>query len=302
MSRCKELIKIYEEGRDLYSEMASAIFDKPLEECQDGSIWRKRTKVVVLAILYGMSAWSLAESLGVSKDEGQQMIDDFFKAYPEVNKWIKGNQSEVVKNRYVETMWGTRRRFMDENFDILKKAWRDLTPEDKKLRSAANRAMRQTTNFKVQGGAACQTKQVLVAMVPKLKELSEKRGKERCFNLLAQVHDELLFKVPKDVTPEEVAAIEDVMINTVKLVVPSKTDMALGKVWGKLLETVDIGGVLYGVMEGRAKSDVTNFISKGDSVTWRKPFTENTGEVFVNGEKRSTATEEQARKLFKNIK
>ncbi|WAX12616.1 DNA polymerase [Enterococcus phage EC99P1] len=302
MSRCKALIEIYKQGRDLYSEMASAIFDKPIEECGDGSIWRKRTKVVVLAIMYGMSAWSLAETLGVSKDEGQQMIDDFFKAYPEIEVWINNNQKEVVKNRYVESMWGTRRRFMDENFDILKKAWRDLTPEDKKLRSAANRAMRQTTNFKVQGGAACQTKQVIVAMVPKLKELSEKRGKERCFNLLAQVHDELLFKVPKDVTPEEVAAIEDVMINTVKLVVPSKTDMALGSVWGKLLETVDIGGVLYGVMEGRAKSDVTNFISKGDSVTWRKPFTESMGEVFVNGEKRSTATEEQARKLFKNIK
>lgn len=302
MSRCKALIEIYKQGRDLYSEMASAIFDKPIEECGDGSIWRKRTKVVVLAIMYGMSAWSLAETLGVSKDEGQQMIDDFFKAYPEIEVWINNNQKEVVKNRYVESMWGTRRRFMDENFDILKKAWRDLTPEDKKLRSAANRAMRQTTNFKVQGGAACQTKQVIVAMVPKLKELSEKRGKERCFNLLAQVHDELLFKVPKDVTPDEVAAIEDVMINTVKLVVPSKTDMALGSVWGKLLETVDIGGVLYGVMEGRAKSDVTNFISKGDSVTWRKPFTESVGEVFVNGEKRATATEEQARKLFKNIK
>lgn len=236
MSRCKALIEIYKQGRDLYSEMASAIFEKPIEECGDGSIWRKRTKVVVLAIMYGMSAWSLAESLGVSKDEGQKMIDDFFKAYPEIEVWINNNQKEVVKNRYVESMWGTRRRFMDENFDILKKAWRDLTPEDKKLRSAANRAMRQTTNFKVQGGAACQTKQVIVAMVPKLKELSAKRGKERCFNLLAQIHDEVLFKVPKDVTPEEVADIENVMINTVKLIVPSKTDIAIGKVWGKLID------------------------------------------------------------------
>ncbi|MGH2257636.1 DNA polymerase, partial [Enterococcus faecalis] len=85
-----------------------------------GSIWRKRTKVVVLAIMYGMSAWSLAESLGVSKDEGQKMIDDFFKAYPEVDRWIKDNQEEVKKNRYVETLWGTRRRFVQEDFSVLK--------------------------------------------------------------------------------------------------------------------------------------------------------------------------------------
>lgn len=302
MSKCKALIEVYQQARDLYSEMASAIFNKPIEECGDGSIWRKRTKVVVLAIMYGMSAWSLAESLGVSKDEGQKMIDDFFKAYPEVDRWIKDNQEEVKKNRYVETLWGTRRRFVQEDFSILKKAWNDLTPEDKKTRSMVNRALRQTTNFKVQGGAACQTKQVIVAMVPKLQELSERRGKKRCFNLLAQVHDELLFKVPVDVTPEEVADIENVMINTVKLIVPSKTDIAIGKVWGKLLETVDIGGVLYGVMEGRAKENITEYISKGDSVTWRKPFTEDMGELFVNGQLVTKSTEEQARKLFKNIK
>lgn len=302
MSKCKALIEVYNQGRDLYSEMASAIFSKPIEECGDGSIYRKRTKVVVLAIMYGMSAWSLSESLGVSKDEGQQMIDDFFKAYPEVDQWIKNNQQEVKKNRYVETIWGTRRRFTAENFDILKKPWNDLTPEDKKLRSAANRALRQTTNFKVQGGAACQTKQVIVAMRKLLEQLSEKRGKKRCFNFLAQVHDELLFKVPVDITPEEMAAIEDVMINTVKLIVPSKTDMALGRVWGKMLETVEIGGKLYGIMEGRAKEEVNGIFAKGDSVTYRKLFTEPTGKLYVNGEFVQDMGEIVARTFFKKVK
>lgn len=235
-SKCQALIDIYNEGRDLYSEMASAIFNKPIEECLDGSIYRKNTKMIVLAIMYGMGAPSLADILKIEKDEAQAMIDDFFKVYPEIETWIEANQNEVVQKRYVETLFGMRRRFKKENFDILKKPWGSLSDAEKKLRSAASRAMRQTTNFKIQGGAASQTKLVMVAMKKRLQELSEARGEEKCFNFLAQVHDECLFKVPVDITWEEVKAIEDVMINTVKLVVPSKTDIAIGKNWGKMVD------------------------------------------------------------------
>lgn len=216
--------------------MASAIFNKPLEECLDGSVYRKNTKMIVLAIMYGMGAPSLADILKITKEEAQTMINDFFKVYPEVEEWIEKNQREVVINKYVETLWGTRRRFKHENFDILSKPWRQLTDYEKKLRSAASRAMRQTTNFKIQGGAAMQTKMVMVAMKKRLEELSEARGVPLSFNFLAQVHDEILFKVPEDVTQEEVRAIEDVMINTVKLVVPSKTDIAIGKCWGTMMD------------------------------------------------------------------
>ncbi|WFR76907.2 DNA polymerase [Enterococcus phage EF_TR2] len=69
----------------------------------------------------------------------------------------------------------------------------------------------------------------------RLKELSEARGEPNSFGILAQIHDECLFKVPEDVTQEEVNAIEDVMVNTVKLVVPSKTDIEIGKNWGKMV-------------------------------------------------------------------
>lgn len=238
-SGCQELINIYNEGRDLYSEMASAIFNKPIEECLDGSIYRKNTKMIVLAIMYGMGAYSLADILRIDAQEAQKMIDDFFVVYPEVEVWIEGNKKTVVKQRYVETLFGMRRRFKHENFDILKKNWNSLDENDKKLRSAAARALRQATNALIQGGAASQTKLVMNAARIRLKELSEARGEPNSFGFLAQVHDELLFKVPEDVTPQEVDAIEDVMINTVKLVVPSKTDIEIGKNWGKMTARKD---------------------------------------------------------------
>lgn len=238
-SGCQELINIYKEGRDLYSEMASAIFNKPVEECLDGSIYRKNTKMIVLAIMYGMGAYSLADILRIDAQEAQKMIDDFFVVYPEVETWIEGNKKTVVKQRYVETLFGMRRRFKHENFDILKKNWNSLDENDKKLRSAAARALRQATNALIQGGAASQTKLVMNAARIRLKELSEARGEPNSFGFLAQVHDELLFKVPEDVTEAEVDAIEDVMINTVKLVVPSKTDIEIGKNWGKMTARKD---------------------------------------------------------------
>lgn len=78
-----------------------------------------------------------------------------------------------------------------------------------------------------------QTKMVMVALGKRLRELNEVRGKE-VFQLLAQVHDEMLFLVPEDISPEELSAIEDTMVNTLVLVTGSKTDMALGNCWGKL--------------------------------------------------------------------
>lgn len=236
MTKCAAMVEAYSNDRDLYSEMASRVFNKPLSECGDGSVYRKQSKMILLAVMYGMGSFSLAEILGISKEDAQQMIDDFYKGYPEVDRWIQGNQKTVVKQRYVETLWGTRRRFTSENFDILKKPWSNLTEEEKKLRSAANRALRQCTNAIIQGGAASQTKQVLVAMRKRLAELSESRGKANCFKLQAAIHDEVLIKVPEDVTEAEVSDIEDTMINTVKLSIPSKTDIAIGRCWGRLVE------------------------------------------------------------------
>ncbi|QOC57397.1 DNA polymerase I [Enterococcus phage 9181] len=282
MSNCKALAELYRDARDLYSETASSIFNKPLEECGDGSIYRKQTKVVVLAVLYGMSHFTLAGILGISNDEGKELIDNFYKTYPELHKWIKNNEKEVAKQKYVETPWGTRRRFTDVNFNLPKKPWGAMTEEDRRARSNINRALRQATNAKVQTAAAMQTKQVMVAADNLLEELNKARGKE-VFQFLALVHDEILYLVPEDVTKDEVESIRDVMINTVKLIVPSKTDMALGKCWGTLQEIdyIDQDVYLVGSTKANQKTEWTEGI--GEVVSWKKLSSHQQGAVYVDG-------------------
>lgn len=235
MSNCQGLIDLYNDGRDLYSETAASIFNKPLEECQDGSIYRKQTKVVVLAVLYGMGAYTLAGSLKIPPKEAQELIDGFYRTYPEMEKWIKGNEKMVAKQRYVETLWGTRRRFKDVNFNQRFKPWGSMSDAERKAKSSLNRALRQSTNALVQGGAAMQTKQVMIALEQKLFDMNATRGDNNAFALLATIHDEMLIEAPKNVTEEEVACIRDAMINTVKLVIPSKTDIAIGTCWGRMV-------------------------------------------------------------------
>lgn len=282
MSNCKALAELYRDGRDLYSETAASIFNKPLEECGDGSIYRKQTKVVVLAVLYGMSHFTLAGILGISNDEGKELIDNFYKTYPELHKWIQNNEKEVAKQKYVETPWGTRRRFTDVNFNLPKKPWGAMTEDDRKARSNINRALRQATNAKVQGAAAMQTKQVMVAADKLLGELNKTRGKE-VFQFLALAHDEILYLVPDDVTKDEVEAIRDVMVNTVKLIVPSKTDMALGKCWGTLQEIdyIDQDVYLVGSTKANQKTEWTEGV--GEVVSWKKLSSHQQGAVYIDG-------------------
>jgi len=282
MSNCKGLIELYQNERDLYSETAASIFDKPLEECGDGSIYRKQTKVVVLAVLYGMSHFTLAGILGISNDEGKELIDNFYKTYPELHKWIQNNEKEVAKQKYVETPWGTRRRFTRTNFNLPKKPWGAMTEQDRKDRSAVNRALRQATNAKVQGSASMQTKQVMVAAGKLLAKLNKARGAE-VFQFLGQIHDEVLYLVPEDAKKDEIEAIRDVMINTVTLVVPSKTDMALGKCWGTLQEVdyIDQETYMVGSVKANMKTDLTEGV--GEVVSWKKPSYKPLGEVFVDG-------------------
>lgn len=221
------LLHIYEEGKDLYSTYASLHYKRPYEEVYknpDGSDTkeRKQFKMVILAIMYGMSEKSLAETLGINELEAKTLIDGFYKGSPQVAKWIEFNKQMARKEGFVETLFGRKRRLPDAK------------SSDKWLRM---RAERQTTNARIQGSASEQTKLVMIKAGQTLREMSTE---EREFRLLATIHDEVLFQVPEDITKEEVKIIESLMVDTVKLNnVPCKTDIELGKCWGDLTSVND---------------------------------------------------------------
>ena len=292
--------KVYADGIDFYSSIASTLFNKPYEEVGDGTNERKQAKMIVLAVLYGMGGSSLGDILKISKDEAQSFIDKFLDSYPTVKKWIEGNKHHAIHNRYVETIFGTRRRFKKENFNVLDKPWGKLTDYEKDLRSAASRALRQATNAIVQGSAAQQTKATMVAMKDLLEELSAKRGKKRCFNFLAFIHDEALFKAPKDVTKEEIEAIRNVMETTIKLSIPSATDMEIGSCWGTMNAIDYYFDIPCGVASFEASKDSPEYgFKSGDLVAYRRVTDNPYGDYFINGKLAGAATDYDFKEVSK---
>jgi DNA polymerase I len=217
------LLENYRKGRDLYATLASEFYGKSYESCYknpDGSDTkeRKEFKVVVLAIMYGMGSSSLGASLGISSGKAQTMINTFYDKFTKVAQFVKNNTLEATKQGYVEMQLG----------DVIRKRRLPFF----RGRNPMKVYDTYSTNAKIQGTSAIQTKKCMIEGDKLCKKLSKPN---RTFALLACVHDELLFRVPKDVTREEVAMFEKIMTETVSLNnIPSATDGELGNVWGKL--------------------------------------------------------------------
>jgi DNA polymerase I len=208
------LVEAYRNGLDLYSFMASKVYNLPYEECGDGTIYRKRMKFGVLSVMYGTGATTLADQLGVTVAEAEQFIKDFFKTFPRVKAWIEHNKKMARTHGYIKMLMGRKRRLPDAKSN------------DYGTRA---RAERQATNARIQGSGAIQTKLTMIALWNWCKE---KRKQGRNFWMLATVHDEVLIYAPADVTLQEVAEFENIMINAVKLKVPNKTDIEVQTRWG----------------------------------------------------------------------
>lgn len=117
------MIGAYVNGKDLYSTVAAQVYDVPYEECKefrpDGSLnpegkkRRGNCKSICLGLLYGRGTNSVAEQIGSSFEEAQELVDKFFGAFPTVKDWIEGNKEQAYKHGYVRGIVGRRRRLPD---------------------------------------------------------------------------------------------------------------------------------------------------------------------------------------------
>ena len=133
----ESLINAYRTGKDLYSTMAAQAFHTTYEEClefkldangnktdetyKEGKARRTKIKSVLLGILYGRGTASVGEMLNMTRDEAQQLIDDFFNAYPVIKQFTEEVQEKAKKNGYTETAWGRRRyltHIQDEKYEF----------------------------------------------------------------------------------------------------------------------------------------------------------------------------------------
>lgn len=203
------LTEVYNNGQDLYTMAAAKLFKKSVEECGDGSKYRKMMKTGLLAVMYGTGETTLAKQLGITVPEAKAFIADFYKEYTQVKAFMDGLVDYCKKHGYIRMLYGRKRRVPD------------IKSREFRIKS---RAERQIKNSFVQGSAAIQTKKTMIAV----DELCERKG----WTLAFSIHDEVGLYAHEDITEADVKEFEDAMLNTVKLNVPNKTDIEISRRWG----------------------------------------------------------------------
>jgi DNA polymerase I len=217
-----KLIENYLNGDDLYATVASEVFEKPIEECGDGSVYRKQTKTILLAVAYGTGPKTLAMQLGKSYKEAKAFLKSFEERFPVVAEWIESNRQFVQKHGFV---------------------WMNKKARKRRLPDAKNRnsdfwytsVFTQSTNAIIQGSSAIQTKATMIELQRLCdRKTAEGRGEWRIWCV---VHDEALLLVPDTITRQDVKDFENVMLHTYVFGnVPNKTDLELQRRWGEAMK------------------------------------------------------------------
>lgn len=202
------MIEAFRKGRDIHATTAAKVFNVPLQQVTPDM--RRKAKEVNFGILYGSTAFGLAQNLNVSRTEATEIIDAYFKEFHAIKRYMDEAINLAREKEYVETLLG-RRRYL-----------RDINSRNMATRGFAER---NAINAPIQGSAADIIK---IAMVHINSWLKEERLKTK---MILQVHDELIF----DLHQEEVDIVKPKIIELMKtaviLEVPMDVEVGIGKNW-----------------------------------------------------------------------
>ncbi|MBN2097792.1 MAG: DNA polymerase I, partial [Candidatus Omnitrophica bacterium] len=208
LSADKNLTSAFKEDRDIHVYTASLIFGA--RQDQVTAEMRATAKTVNFGIVYGMGPYSLSKDLGIEQAKAQEFIQAYFQRYPGVKKYID-RVIEQAKTRGFVTTLLNRRRYIPE-----------INSPSENLRQFAQRV---AVNTPVQGSASDLIKSAMVAIH---QQLSAQRLLSK---MLLQVHDELVFAVPREELEQAQTLIKDLMENVIKLKVPVKVSIKTGYNW-----------------------------------------------------------------------
>jgi len=208
LAQDEKMIEAFKKGEDIHLRTASEIFNSSHRNIT-GSL-RRVAKTINFGILYGMSSYGVSQALGVSREQAQDFINNYFQHFPKIRDYIKKTINFARKHSYVETLLG-RRRYLPEINSALTT-----------LRRAAER---MAINMPVQGSAADIMK---IAMI-NISKISDSEAK-----MLLQVHDELLFEIREEKIKKVVPKIKQIMKEAYKLSVPLEVDVSVGKNWKEM--------------------------------------------------------------------
>ena len=204
----KTMQEAFRGGMDIHTVTASQVFGVPPEQVTP--LQRRHAKAVNFGIVYGISEFSLAEDIGVSRYEAREYIDSYLANYRGVKAYMKRVVDDAREKGYTETMFG-RRRYIPE-----------LKSSNFNVRSGAERI---ALNTPIQGTAADLIK---LAMIRVDRALAAHFPEAR---LLLQVHDELIVECPEEIAPQVAALVSREMEQVASLKVPLTAEAKIGKSW-----------------------------------------------------------------------
>jgi DNA polymerase-1 len=208
LSEDKTLIQAFGEGADIHRYTASLIFNVPMKDVTESM--RDSAKTVNFGVLYGMGAFSLAKTLGISNEAARDFIKAYFDRYPRVKQYLDETLSGARRDGFVATYF-KRRRYIPE---ILSKDVRQK-----------NFAERTAINAPIQGTASDIIK---IAMIAIAQEIQKQKFESQ---MILQVHDELLFEVPKRELDRLVSMVRKKMCGAVSFKVPMEVSVKAGANW-----------------------------------------------------------------------
>ncbi len=208
LSKDEGMLTAFNNGVDIHSATAAKVYKVPVEDVDREM--RSKAKAVNFGIIYGISAFGLAQNIGVSRTEAKVIIDNYFEQFPKVKEYMDWSIEQAREKEYVETVMG-RRRYLN-----------DINSRNAVMRSVAER---NAINAPIQGSAADIVKK---AMIDVQQEMDKRDMQSK---MLLQVHDELVFDMHNSESEELKALVKEKMEQAVTLKVPLTVDIGEGLNW-----------------------------------------------------------------------
>ena len=208
LSGDRAMLDAFAAGADIHAATAARVYDvEPLFVTPE---MRARCKMVNFGIIYGISPFGLAQRLNLPRKQAGELIDAYFARYPGIRRYMEQSVAEAREKGYAQTVLG-RRRYL-----------RDINSRNATARQSAER---NAINTPVQGSAADLIK---LAMVRVARDLKAAGLKSR---LVLQIHDELLFDVPRAEESALRTLVREAMVGALDLGVPLEVELGSGRTW-----------------------------------------------------------------------
>ena len=208
LSEEDHMIEAFLQGQDIHRSTAAKVFAVPIEEVTKEQ--RSHAKTVNFGIIYGVSAIGLSQQTSLTRSQSKELIDTYYQTYPKLKGYIEKQIAFAREHGYVETILG-RRRYLP-----------DVYSRNQVVRGAAER---NAVNAPIQGSAADIIKIAMVRIAQRLER------EHLATRMLLQVHDELLFDVPKPELEVVTPIIREEMQQAYKLSVPLIVEIGTGNNW-----------------------------------------------------------------------